>query len=158
MFSSYRNLNLSLFPATCETKPTDPEGDISVQPADLFWQFEIWLMAQFLCSGPERSLQLSSSYMKHLHCSDCWCNSLSRISSLRPSKQTRLCSASERLFPFCLLQIKLFFFFHFLLDQHPPIKVFKMPLNDQKQSVDQSFSFRWSYDSVLHLRLIKYNI
>lgn len=115
MFSSYRNLNLSLFPATCETKPTDPEGDISVQPADLFWQFEIWLMAQFLCSGPERSLQLSSSYMKHLHCSDCWCNSLSRISSLRPSTQTRLCSASERLFPFCLLQIKLFFFFIFFL-------------------------------------------
>lgn len=115
MFSSYRNLNLSLFPATCETKPTDPEGDISVQPADLFWQFEIWLMAQFLCSGPERSLQLSSSYMKHLHCSDCWCNSLSRISSLRPSTQTRLCSASERLFPFFLLQIKLFFFFIFFL-------------------------------------------
>lgn len=115
MFSSYRNLNLSLFPATCETKPTDPEGDISVQPADLFWQFEIWLMAQFLCSGPERSLQLSSSYVKHLHCSDCWCNSLSRISSLRPSTQTRLCSASERLFPFCLLQIKLFFFFIFFL-------------------------------------------
>lgn len=115
MFSSYRNLNLSLFPATCETKPTDPEGDISVQPADLFWQFEIWLMAQFLCSGPERSLQLSSSYMKHLHCSDCWCNSLSRISSLRPSTQTRLFSASERLFPFCLLQIKLFFFFIFFL-------------------------------------------
>lgn len=115
MFSSYRNLNLSLFPATCETKPTDPEGDISVQPADLFWQFEIWLMAQFLCSGPERSLQLSSSYMKHLNCSDCWCNSLSRISSLRPSTQTRLCSASERLFPFCLLQIKLFFFFIFFL-------------------------------------------
>lgn len=115
MFSSYRNLNLSLFPATCETKPTDPEGDISVQPADLFWQFEIWLMAQFLCSGPERSLQLSSSYMKHLHCSDCWFKSLSRISSLRPSKQTRLCSASERLFPFCLLQIKLFFFFIFFL-------------------------------------------